>query len=94
MPNAFIMNAHHRYSFSPGALNAELAARFEKGLTAKGYAIQHTRTDDSWDVQTEVDKHRWADVIIVQSPVNWMGVPWPMKKYGESVPVWKAVMSR
>jgi modulator of drug activity B len=29
----------------------------------------------------EIENHLWADVIILQTPVNWMGVPWTFKKY-------------
>ena len=38
-----------------------------------------------WDNQVEVEKHRWADFIILQIPVNWMGVPWKFKKYTDEV---------
>jgi modulator of drug activity B len=33
----------------------------------------------------EVEKHLWADVVIVQMPVYWMGAPWAFKKYVDEV---------
>lgn len=85
MKNALIINAHQRYEFSEGALNAELMRRLSLQLTEKGYDVRLTSIDHDWDVQEELDCHQWADVIIVQSPVNWMGVPWKMKKYMDEV---------
>jgi modulator of drug activity B len=32
-----------------------------------------------------VEKHQWADTLILQIPVNWMGVPWSFKKYMDLV---------
>jgi modulator of drug activity B len=40
---------------------------------------------NTWDVGEELDKHTWADCIILQSPVNWMGVPWIFKQYMDEV---------
>lgn len=85
MNKAFIINAHHYYEFSKGELNSALIKRMESQLKAKGYDIRHTKIDDGWDVEQELEKHQWADVVIVQTPVNWMGVTWPMKKYIDEV---------
>jgi modulator of drug activity B len=38
-----------------------------------------------WNVDEEVDKHIWADVVVLQSPTNWMGLPWSFKKYMDEV---------
>lgn len=85
MNKAFIINAHHYYEFAKGDLNAEVIRRIDEQLKDKGYVVRHTKTDDGWDVDEELEKHQWADVVIVQAPVNWMGVPWPMKKYMDEV---------
>jgi modulator of drug activity B len=61
---------------------AELA---ETRLKAKGQVIKTVSTDDAWDVDEELQNHQWADVIILQSPVNWMMVPWTFKKYMDEV---------
>ncbi|MFC4992408.1 NAD(P)H-dependent oxidoreductase [Rubritalea tangerina] len=85
MKNILIINAHHASSFSPGKLNGTLVECAHKQLSEKGYQTQVVKVDDGWDAEQEVEKHQWADVIIVQSPVNWMGVPWPFKKYMDEV---------
>ena len=40
---------------------------------------------NGYDVDTEIAKHQWADIIILQFPVNWMGVPWILKKYMDEI---------
>lgn len=85
MKKALIINAHEYYPVSEGKLNASLVEKMEQQLTAKGYEIQTTGMADSWDAQKEVQKHLWADVVILQTPVNWMGVPWSFKKYMDEV---------
>jgi|GEM_PF-3044187 putative NADPH-quinone reductase len=79
MQIALIINAHHPYPFSEGKLNAELVKRIEKNLYAKGFEIEHTATSEDYDIEKELGKHRWADLIIIQAPLNWFSVPWPIK---------------
>ena len=85
MPNVFIINAHEEYPFSPGKLNAALVEKAQTNLAAKGYDIQITTMKDDYDVDAEVAKHQWADTIILQTPVNWMEVPWSFKRYMDYV---------
>jgi len=85
MKKVFIINAHHYYPFAEGKLNAELIRRMETYLLSKGCEVKHTKADEFTDVEAELEKHLWADVIIIQSPINWMGVPWTMKKYMDEV---------
>ena len=40
---------------------------------------------DDYDVEEELEKHQWADALILQSPVNWMEVPWSFKRYMDTV---------
>nr|WP_315982515.1 NAD(P)H-dependent oxidoreductase [Aliamphritea spongicola] len=79
MSNILIINAHHPYPFAEGSLNSALVRLAEEILHSKGH---HTRVVDisaGWDVDQELENHLWADTIIVQSPVNWMSVPWTFK---------------
>lgn len=85
MNKAFILNAHQYYDFSPGKLNEELIRRMEGNLKGKGFDVRHSHVMDEYKVAEEVEKHRWADVVIFQSPVNWMGVSWMAKKYIDDV---------
>lgn len=85
MKNCLIINAHEEYPFSKGTLNAELVDRISNDLSQKGFEIKITTMKDSYDPMSEVEKHQWADVVIIQSPVNWMGFPWSFKKYMDLV---------
>lgn len=85
MKNVFIINGHEPYSFSEGRLNATLFEMAKNYFEAKGCNVKTTSMQHDWDIEEEIDKHVWADVIILQTPVNWMGVTWPCKKYMDTV---------
>ena len=85
MKNVFIINAHEVYPFSEGKLNRSLVERAKTNLQSKGYNVQLTTMKDDYDVNKEIEKHLWADVLILQTPCNWMGVPWTFKKYMDEV---------
>ncbi|MEO0869847.1 MAG: NAD(P)H-dependent oxidoreductase, partial [Cyanobacteria bacterium J06642_11] len=69
----------------PGKLNATLVEKATNNLMAKGYDVQITTMKDDYDVEQEIAKHQWADAIILQTPVNWMEVPWSFKRYMDFV---------
>ena len=83
--NIFIINTHHYYPFSEGKLSAALVDIAREEAEAAGHQVRLTTMQDSYDVEEELAKHEWADVILLQVPVNWMGVPWSFKKYMDEV---------
>ena len=85
MQNVFIINAHEPWPFSEGKLNRSMIERATANLKNKGYDTQITTMQDDYDVEKEIEKHLWADVLILQTPCNWMGVPWTFKKYMDEV---------
>lgn len=85
MKNVLIVNAHEPYSFAAGRLNRTLVERATAHLQANGYETMSTGMQDDWVVDDEVDKHRWADAVLLQTPINWMGVPWSFKRYMDHV---------
>ena len=85
MKKALIINTHHPYESSPGRLNAAVAAAMERSLLEKGWQVKTTRVADGFQAGEEADKHLWADVVILQGPVNWMVFPWSFKKYPDEV---------
>ena len=85
MKNVFIINAHEPWPFSEGKLNQSLVEKSKDSLKDKGYTVQVTTMQDDYNVEEEVEKHRWADAVIVQTPCNWMGVPWTFKKYMDEI---------
>lgn len=83
--NVLIINAHHHYPFSPGELSNSLVDKAASQLDAKGYSVRVVLSQNEYNVESELENHQWADIILLQSPVNWMGVPWSFKKYMDDV---------
>lgn len=86
MKNVLIINAHQFYDgISPGKLNRTMIQTMEEELVKMGHEIRHTNIEQGYDVAAEVEKHLWADYVILQSPVYWFGTPWIYKKYADEV---------
>ena len=85
MPKAFIINAHQPSDFSSGRLNRSLVEKANSLLEQKGYELRNRDMLEDWDTSEELRSHQWADVILLQTPVNWMGVPWRFKQYMDDV---------
>ncbi|WP_457898585.1 NAD(P)H-dependent oxidoreductase [Rhizobium sp. LEGMi198b] len=85
MPNVFILNGHQKYPFSEGALNNALTERAESFFKRQGFEVRKTITENPYDVPREIEKFKWADYVFVQTPLNWMGVPWSFKRYIDDV---------
>ena len=49
------------------------------------HQVKVTHIDAGYDVEEEIQKWLWADVVIQQAPAWWMGVPWIVKKYIDEV---------
>jgi len=85
MKKILIINAHQPYPFSKGGLTNALIEKMEAKLLGLECEVKHSRVTDEYNPKEEVEKHAWADVVIMQSPVNWMGLPWKAKKYIDEV---------
>jgi len=85
MKKVFIINAHQYYSFAEGKLNKSLVEKAVAIFKNKGYEVKITTMQDDYKVEEEIEKHLWADVIFLQTPVNWMGLTWSFKKYIDEV---------
>ena len=85
MSHILIINAHQYYPFSEGKLNGALVDRAVNLLEEKGHQVRVVTMQETIDIDAELANHQWADTVILQSPVNWMGVPWSFKKYMDEV---------
>lgn len=85
MKNVYLINAHEEYEFAKGDLNRSLTQIALDYLQGAGYETQSITMKDDWQVDTEIERHQWADAILIQTPVNWMGVTWSFKKYMDFV---------
>lgn len=86
MSKVLIINAHQFFEgISVGRLNTTVFDVIEEEMTKHGYEVQKTSIEQGYDINDEVQKHLWADLIILQSPVYWFGSPWIYKKYVDEV---------
>ncbi len=86
MKKVLIINAHQFYEgFAEGKLNKTMADVIKEQMEAKGNEVKLTYIEKGYDINEEIEKHLWADIIITQSPVYWFGSPWIYKKYIDEV---------
>lgn len=84
MKKVFIINGHQYYPFAEGKLNKSLVEKASKLLGEANFEIKITVTQETYDLEEEIEKFIWADVIFLQMPLNWMGVTWSFKKLQEA----------
>ncbi|KZN30413.1 flavodoxin [Pseudoalteromonas luteoviolacea S2607] len=85
MSNVLIINGHHYYPFSEGKLNATLVDHARMMFEHQGHRVRTVSMKDEIDIEQELNNHKWADFVLFQSPINWMGVTWSFKKYMDEV---------
>ncbi|BFP43544.1 NAD(P)H-dependent oxidoreductase [Flavobacteriaceae bacterium GF1] len=85
MKKVFLLNGHQKYPFSEGKLNASLTEKAEHFFSDNGFEIKKTTMEDSYTIHEEIEKFKWADLVFLQTPLNWMGVSWSFKKYIDEV---------
>lgn len=86
MKKVLIINTHQFYEgMSTGTLNNSVVEIMKETMTSLGHEVQLTHVEKGYDLNEEVNKHLWADLIITQSPVYWFGSPWIYKKYVDEV---------
>ncbi len=85
MQNVLLLNAHQYHPYSEGYLNKALCERIADYLNHNGYEVRLVHVEDAYDVDEQAQLHLWADTVIVQSPVYWMGTPWRFKQYLDEV---------
>lgn len=85
MSNILIVNGAKQFAHSNGELNDTLTALANNVLCELGHTVQISRADSDYEIQAEIQKYVWADVVIYQMPGWWMGVPWTVKKYIDDI---------
>lgn len=84
--NALLINTHLTYpNRSEGRLNASLQNVARDFFISNGYTVLETKVEERYDPVEEVAKHLQADIIILQTPINWFGAPWIYKKYADEL---------
>lgn len=81
-----LINTHLTYpGWSEGKLNASFYNAAKTFFISKNYKVLETKVEDGYNPDEEVEKHLQADIIILQTPVNWENTPWIYKKYVDEV---------
>lgn len=86
MKKVLLINTHLTYpNWTEGKLNNSFIQKAKEFFEAKSFEILETKVEEGYNADEEVEKHLQADVIILQTPVNWFGAPWIYKKYVDEV---------
>ena len=85
MKKILLLNGGKQFAHSDGRYNATLHDAAVAFLDRAGCDIKTTFIDGGYDIEEEVQKILWADVVIYQMPGWWMGAPWTVKKYLDEV---------
>jgi modulator of drug activity B len=81
-----IINTHLTYpGWSEGKLNLAFMELAKGVFVERGHEVVETFVERGYDAVKEVEKHVAADVVILQTPVNWFSAPWIYKKYVDEV---------
>ncbi len=82
MKNVLIINGHQRYEgIAEGKLTKLFIDEASNFFKEHNFTVKHSIVESNYDIKEELDKVAWADYILFQYPVYWMGVPWLTKKY-------------
>jgi len=81
-----LINTHLTYpNWSEGKLNNSFVQIAKDFFLLKSFEISETTVEKGYNVEDEVEKHSGAEIVILQTPVNWFGAPWIYKKYVDEV---------
>tara|TARA_R110001592_G_scaffold69189_2_gene211952 strand:+ start:650 stop:1246 length:597 start_codon:yes stop_codon:yes gene_type:complete len=86
MKNIFIINGSHPFAHSGGRFNETLfnttTSYFESN---EEFEVKTTQVGEKYDVKEEVEKFKWADLVIYHTPIWWFQIPFGFKKYIDEV---------
>jgi hypothetical protein len=74
------INTHLIYpGWSEGKLNLAFMDLVKAFFVERGHQVAETFIERGYDPEEEVKKHAAADLVILQTPVNWFSAPWITK---------------
>lgn len=85
MKNIFVINGAFNFAHSPGRFNKTLLENTVNFFEEGDYHIKSTQIQEPYDLQQEVEKYKWADIIIYHTPIWWFQVPFAFKEYIDRV---------
>lgn len=86
MKKILIINGHQYYDVvALGELTKNYVEKADNFFKSNNFEVKHTHIEKGYSIEEECEKFEWADYIILQFPVYWMGLPWITKKYFDEV---------
>ena len=86
MARVLIINGHQHYDeIAEGKLTQIFIDAQNEFFKKHGFEVKNSVVESAYKITEEVEKFVWADYILFQYPVYWMGVPWITKKYIDEV---------
>lgn len=86
MKKIFIINGGQNFAHSGGKLNQTITDwTIEYFTTSDKYEVRTTHVQDEIDLEEEVEKFVWADLVIYHTPIWWFHIPNLFKKYIDDV---------
>ncbi len=86
MKNVLIINGHQYYeNIAEGNLTNSIIEKTKYFLEQNNFNVKISNIDKGFDKKEEGDNLLWANYVILQYPVYWMGLPWITKKYFDEV---------
>ncbi|MED1603148.1 NAD(P)H-dependent oxidoreductase [Alkalihalophilus marmarensis] len=84
MRKLLIINGQNYFDRAQGKLNNTMS-KYITELTTNEYEVVHTDIIKGYHVTEEIEKFKWAEVIIIQTPIYWFSLPGVLKKYIDDV---------
>jgi len=85
MKKILLINGHHPMGRAKGELNKALLETAKSALEGMGREVKTTMAAGAYTVEDEIGKFMWADAVIYNFPVYWMGACGLFKKYIDEV---------
>ncbi|MBU2996615.1 NAD(P)H-dependent oxidoreductase [Cellulophaga baltica] len=86
MKNIFIINGSHPFAHSGGRFNETLFNNTISYFDSReGFEVKFTQVGENYNVKEEVEKFKWADIVIYHTPIWWFQIPFGFKKYIDEV---------
>lgn len=86
MKKVLLINTHLTYpNWTEGNLNNAFYQIAKDFFITKSFDILETKVENGYKPEEEERKHLEADIVILQTPINWFGAPWIYKKYVDEV---------
>lgn len=86
MKKVLIINGHQKYAeIAEGKLTNIFIKEASDFFLTNKFEVKHSVVESKYNIKEEIDKFSWADYILFQYPIYWMGLPWLTKKYIDEV---------